>query len=99
MVDPVTGSLAIGIPIEAIQTLNIYKTPYNAQYGGFSGGFIGSTAFDGERVYGATALGDFGRFEGFGSLGCMPLQTNADGNLDLLIRTITSGHTNGDSGK
>src|SRR2546426_6319797 len=38
MVDPVTGSLAIGIPIDAIQTLNVYKTPYNAQYGGFSGG-------------------------------------------------------------
>ncbi len=38
MVDPVTGSWAIGIPIDAIQTLNVYKTPYNAQYGGFSGG-------------------------------------------------------------
>jgi len=38
MVDPVTGSWAIGIPIDAIQTLNVYKTPYDAQYGGFSGG-------------------------------------------------------------
>jgi hypothetical protein len=38
MVDPVTGSLAIGIPMDVIQTLNVYKTPYNAQYGGFSGG-------------------------------------------------------------
>ncbi|MEA2625881.1 MAG: hypothetical protein QOD06_1926 [Candidatus Binatota bacterium] len=27
--------------------------------GGVAGGFIGSTAFDGRRVYGATALGDF----------------------------------------
>jgi hypothetical protein len=26
MVDPVTGSLAIGIPIDAIQTLHVYKT-------------------------------------------------------------------------
>jgi Carboxypeptidase regulatory-like domain len=38
MVDPVTGSLAIAIPTDAIQTLNVFKTPYNAQYGGFSGG-------------------------------------------------------------
>jgi hypothetical protein len=38
MVDPVTGSFAIGIPLAAIQTLNVYETPYNAQYGGFSGG-------------------------------------------------------------
>jgi len=54
--------------------------------GGFSGGFIGSTAFDGERAYGASALGDFGRFEGFGSLGCMPIATNSDGHPDLVIQ-------------
>ena len=42
----------------------------NVVFGGFSGGFIGTTAFDGNRVFGATALGDFGRFEGFGSVGC-----------------------------
>jgi len=33
-------------------------------YGGSSGGFIGSTAFDGERVYGATAFGEFGNTNG-----------------------------------
>jgi outer membrane protein assembly factor BamB len=58
----------------------------NLVFGGFAGGFIGSTAFDGKRAYGATALGDFGRFEGFGSLGCMPIATNADGHPDLLIQ-------------
>jgi polyvinyl alcohol dehydrogenase (cytochrome) len=42
----------------------------NVVFGGFAGGFIGTTAFDGNRVYGATALGDFGRFEGFGAAGC-----------------------------
>ena len=42
----------------------------NVVFGGFAGGFIGSTAYDGHRAYGATALGDFGRFEGFGTLGC-----------------------------
>jgi polyvinyl alcohol dehydrogenase (cytochrome) len=31
----------------------------NVVFGGDAGGFIGSTAFDGHRIYGATALGDF----------------------------------------
>jgi len=32
----------------------------NVVFGGFAGGFIGSTAFDGQRAYGGTGLGDFG---------------------------------------
>ena len=39
----------------------------NVVFGGFSGGFIATTAYDGTRVYGATAIGDFGRFESNGS--------------------------------
>jgi hypothetical protein len=35
----------------------------NVVFGGFSGGFIATAAFDGQRIYGTTALGDFGRFE------------------------------------
>jgi outer membrane protein assembly factor BamB len=35
----------------------------NVVFGGFAGGFIATTAYDGGRVYGSTALGDFGRFE------------------------------------
>lgn len=31
----------------------------NVVFGGSSGGFIGSTAYDGQRVYGATGIGDF----------------------------------------
>jgi outer membrane protein assembly factor BamB len=31
----------------------------NVVFGGTSGGFVGTTAFDGHRVYGATAIGDF----------------------------------------
>jgi outer membrane protein assembly factor BamB len=42
----------------------------NVVFGGLAGGFLGTTAYDGQRVAGATALGDFGRFEGFGALGC-----------------------------
>ena len=38
MVDPVTGSFAVGVPLAAVETLNVYEAPYNAQYGGFSGG-------------------------------------------------------------
>jgi hypothetical protein len=37
-VDPVTGSFSIPIPLDAIQTMNVSKTPYEAEYGGFSGG-------------------------------------------------------------
>lgn len=38
MVDPVTGGFAIAIPLPAVQSLNVYESPYNAEYGGFSGG-------------------------------------------------------------
>jgi outer membrane protein assembly factor BamB len=44
----------------------------NVVFGGFSGGFIASDAFDGRRVYGSTAIGDFGRFEGSGEVHCDP---------------------------
>lgn len=44
----------------------------NVVFGGFSGGFIATAAYDEARVYGATAIGDFGRFEGFSDLGCHP---------------------------
>jgi polyvinyl alcohol dehydrogenase (cytochrome) len=44
----------------------------NVVFGGFSGGFIATTAYDGQRVYGSTALGDFGRFESNGNQLCDP---------------------------
>ena len=37
-VDPVTGSFSIPIPVDAIQTMSVDKSPYRAEYGGFSGG-------------------------------------------------------------
>jgi Carboxypeptidase regulatory-like domain len=37
-VDPVTGTYSIDVPIDAIQSLDIYKAPFGAQYGGFVGG-------------------------------------------------------------
>jgi len=51
-VDPATGKL---------------RWSTNVVFGGFSGGFIATTAYDGRRVYGATAIGDFGRFESNGT--------------------------------
>jgi outer membrane protein assembly factor BamB len=44
----------------------------NVVFGGFSGGFIATAAYDGQRVYGATAIGDFGRFEAAGEIFCSP---------------------------
>jgi hypothetical protein len=37
-VEPVTGSFSIPISVDAIQTLSVFETPYDSQYGGFSGG-------------------------------------------------------------
>jgi len=37
-VDPVTGSFSIPVPLGAIDTLSVSKTPYGAEFGGFSGG-------------------------------------------------------------
>ncbi len=44
----------------------------NVVFGGFSGGFIATAAYDGSHVYGATALGDYGRFESNGPHLCDP---------------------------
>jgi Carboxypeptidase regulatory-like domain len=38
MVDPVTGSYSINVPIDAVESLQVYKSAYQAQYGRFSGG-------------------------------------------------------------
>ncbi len=37
-VDPVTGSFSISVPIDAIESLRVYKSAYLTQYGQFSGG-------------------------------------------------------------
>jgi len=37
-VDPVTGSFSIPVPLDAIQTVRVQNTPYDTEYGGFSGG-------------------------------------------------------------
>ena len=37
-VDPVSGSFAIPIPVNAIQSIQVFSTPDSSAYGGFSGG-------------------------------------------------------------
>jgi len=44
----------------------------NVVFGGFSGGFIATAAYDGSQIYGSTAIGDFGRFERNGNVLCDP---------------------------
>ncbi|MGH9445305.1 MAG: carboxypeptidase regulatory-like domain-containing protein, partial [Terriglobia bacterium] len=38
LVDPVTGAFSVEVPIDAIEELQVYKAPYLAEYGRFSGG-------------------------------------------------------------
>lgn len=35
--DPVTGSPAIELPLEAVETIQVYSNPYSAEYGKFTG--------------------------------------------------------------
>ena len=37
-VDPVTGSYSIDVPLDAVESVDVQKTAYQAQYGRFSGG-------------------------------------------------------------
>ncbi len=44
----------------------------NVVFGGFSGGFTGTAAYDGDQVVSSTGIGDFGRFESNGPQVCDP---------------------------
>jgi hypothetical protein len=37
-VDPVTGSFAISVPVDVIQSMSVHSSPDTAEFGGFSGG-------------------------------------------------------------
>jgi hypothetical protein len=37
MTDPVTGSFSIPVPLDAVQSVQVVRTPYSAENGGFSG--------------------------------------------------------------
>lgn len=38
IVDPVTGSFSIPVPVDVIQSMNVHSSPDTAEFGGFSGG-------------------------------------------------------------
>jgi hypothetical protein len=38
--DPATGSFGAGVPVDSIQELNVYATPFLAQYGRFTSGVV-----------------------------------------------------------
>lgn len=38
MVDPITGSYSIDLPLDAIESVDVSKTPYDTEYGHFTGG-------------------------------------------------------------
>ena len=37
-VDPVSGSFAVPVPVDAIESIKVYNTPDSSEFGGFSGG-------------------------------------------------------------
>ena len=37
-VDPVTGSFSIDVPIDAVESVDVFKSAYQVEYGRFSGG-------------------------------------------------------------
>lgn len=38
--DPATGQFGMTVPIDSVQTINIFRTPFLAQYGRFTGGVV-----------------------------------------------------------
>jgi Carboxypeptidase regulatory-like domain/TonB dependent receptor-like, beta-barrel len=38
--DPATGQFGVTIPVDSVETINVFKTPYIAQYGRFTAGVV-----------------------------------------------------------
>ncbi len=78
--DPVTGSFGITVPTDAVESFAVYKTPYDASLGSFSGGLTTietKPPSDGWDFHldklGITVLGKNGHISGLG--GAMPAVT------------------------
>jgi polyvinyl alcohol dehydrogenase (cytochrome) len=63
----------------------------NVVFGGFAGGFIATTAFDGHRVYGSTAIGDFGNFEKDTQILCDPSNPRDTAKQEPTVNTFRAG--------
>jgi polyvinyl alcohol dehydrogenase (cytochrome) len=64
----------------------------NVVFGGFSGGFIATAAFDGTHVYGSTALGDFGRFEHGSQTYCDPGNPRDTSDQEPSVHAFNAGN-------
>jgi len=71
--DPVTGSFGITVPTDAVESFAVYKTPYDASLGSFSGGLTTiatkspNDSFDFNLTkLGITVLGKNGQISGLG---------------------------------
>jgi polyvinyl alcohol dehydrogenase (cytochrome) len=64
----------------------------NVVFGGFSGGFIATAAFDGTHVYGSTALGDFGRFEHGSRTYCDPGNPRDTSDQEPSVHAFNAGN-------
>lgn len=49
--DPVTGSFAIELPMEAVETVDVYTNPYSAEFGKFTGGITSISTRPGEDKF------------------------------------------------
>src|SRR5262249_59035501 len=38
--DPATGQFGMTVPVDSVQTINVFQTPYLAQYGRFTAGVV-----------------------------------------------------------
>ncbi len=38
--EPATGQFGVSVPVDSVESINVYKTPYLAQYGRFTGGVV-----------------------------------------------------------
>ena len=38
--EPATGQFGVSVPVDVVESINVYKTPYLAQYGRFTGGVV-----------------------------------------------------------
>lgn len=49
--DPVTGNFAIELPIEAVESVQVFRNPYSAEYGKFTGGVTSVSTKAGEENF------------------------------------------------